>query len=352
MHAGQLSLDPKHHETLFFWHFASKYTSDKPRTVIWFNGGPGCSSLIGAWTEIGPFRFQDENTIIENDGSWNMFANLLFVDQPVGTGFSYIDTDSRIHELNEMANHFLSFLGRYIEVFPELLQNDIYLAGESFAGQYIPYIAKEILTKRSNLKLRGLLMGNAYIDPMTMYESYLPFAVENNLVKIILYSIMISAVKSEYASMHFPKKCMFSRKNVNLYYEYLKSLIFNQSLLINETYNDYKIWIDESVDYVCKQVYFDDNNIKLNVSRNFTLGDEYFNRNWPLIDQRLTQAGRRLASLLNQLAKNRSSRKFPPDTQALIIVLCIALAIGIFAVLSVCLYKRKHIIKHNVLISE
>ncbi|CAF4331248.1 unnamed protein product [Rotaria sp. Silwood2] len=183
MHAGQLSLDPKHNETLFFWHFASKYIADQSRTVIWLNGGPGCSSLIGAWMAIGPFRFQDENIIIENDGSWNMFANLLFVDQPVGTGFSYIDTDSRIHELDEMANHFLSFLDRYIEVFPELLQNDIYLAGESFAGQYIPYIAKEILTKRLNLKLRGLLMGNAYIDPMTMYESYLPFALANNLVK-------------------------------------------------------------------------------------------------------------------------------------------------------------------------
>ncbi|CAF4465588.1 unnamed protein product [Rotaria sp. Silwood2] len=168
MHAGQLPLDPKHNETLFFWHFASQYIADKSRTVIWFNGGPGCSSLIGAWTEIGPFRFQDENTIIENNGSWNMFANLLFVDQPVGTGFSYIDTDALIHELYAMANHFLSFLDRYIEVFPELLQNDIYLAGESFAGQYIPYIAKEILTKRSNLKLRGLLMGNAYIDPMTI----------------------------------------------------------------------------------------------------------------------------------------------------------------------------------------
>ncbi|CAF4070502.1 unnamed protein product [Rotaria sp. Silwood2] len=183
MHAGYLPVDPKHHGALFFWHFASKYTSDKPRTVIWFNGGPGSSSLIGAWAEIGPFRFQDENTIIENNGSWHMFVNLLFVDQPVGTGFSYIDTDALIHELDEMANQFLSFLDRYIEVFPELLQNDIYLAGESFAGQYIPYIAKEILTKRSKLKLRGLLIGNGWIDPVTIYESYLPFAVANNLVK-------------------------------------------------------------------------------------------------------------------------------------------------------------------------
>ncbi|CAF3805718.1 unnamed protein product, partial [Rotaria sp. Silwood1] len=44
------------------------------------------------------------------------------------------------------------------------------------------------------------------------------------------------------------------QSDVNLYYQYLKSLMFNQSLLVNETYNDYKKWIDESVDYVCKQV--------------------------------------------------------------------------------------------------
>ncbi|CAF5088779.1 unnamed protein product, partial [Rotaria sp. Silwood1] len=194
MHAGHLSVDPEHHGTLFFWHFASKHTSDKPRTVIWLNGGPGASSLVGAWTEIGPFRFQDENTIIENNGSWHLFVNLLFIDQPVGTGFSYIDNDSFIHELDEVVNHFVSFLDRYIEVFPELLQNDIYLAGESFAAQYIPYIAHEILAKRSNLKLRGLLIGNGWIDPVTIYELYLPFAVANNLVKInsVLYDIISS----------------------------------------------------------------------------------------------------------------------------------------------------------------
>ncbi|CAF1497962.1 unnamed protein product, partial [Adineta steineri] len=65
MHAGLLPVNPQHHGSLFFWHFEKKYHSDKLRTVIWLNGGPGCSSLIGAWMEIGPFRFQDENTMIE-----------------------------------------------------------------------------------------------------------------------------------------------------------------------------------------------------------------------------------------------------------------------------------------------
>ncbi|CAF3933266.1 unnamed protein product [Adineta steineri] len=120
--------------------------------------------------------------MIENDGSWHLYTNLLFVDQPVGTGFSTIDADSFIHELDEMANQFLGFLDQYIKIFPELLENDIYLAGESFAGQYIPYIAKAILEQRSALKLCGLLIGNGLIDPVTMYKSYLPFAVANNLV--------------------------------------------------------------------------------------------------------------------------------------------------------------------------
>ncbi|CAF2997789.1 unnamed protein product [Rotaria socialis] len=184
MHAGQIPISPKYDAALFFWHFASKNLADRSKTVIWLNGGPGCSSLIGAWLGIGPFRFQGKDTIIENDGSWHMSANLLFVDQPVGTGFSYTVNNSFISDLDEMANQFLSFLDRYVDVFPELLDDDIYLAGESFAGQYIPYIAKDILIKRSMLKLRGLLIGNGWIDPVTHYESYLPFAVAKNLVKV------------------------------------------------------------------------------------------------------------------------------------------------------------------------
>ncbi|CAF1352537.1 unnamed protein product [Adineta steineri] len=79
-----------------------------------------------------------------------------------------------------MAEHFLD---RYVEIFPEFLEEDIYLAGESFGGQYIPYIAKAILEKRSLLKLRGLLIGDGWIEPISLYNSYLPYAIANNLVK-------------------------------------------------------------------------------------------------------------------------------------------------------------------------
>jgi hypothetical protein len=128
--------------------------------------------------------------------------------------------------------------------------------------------------------------------------------------------------------------------------------MINQSSIVNETYDDYQIWIKESINYVCQQVYLDEDNIKLNVSRNFTLGENYFNRNWPVIDQRLAQAGRRLASLLNQLDKKRSTTKFSPAIQALITFACIQLGISILAGISVYLYKRQNKRQYEILVSE
>lgn len=80
----------------------SEHIADKPRTVIWLNGGPGCSSMDGALMEVGPFRVGDGGKLHLNEGRWNQFSNVLFVDNPVGTGFSFADTDSYLHELDEV----------------------------------------------------------------------------------------------------------------------------------------------------------------------------------------------------------------------------------------------------------
>lgn len=75
--------------------------------------------------EIGPYRLKDENTLVLNDGSWHEFANLLFVDNPVGTGFSYVDTDSYVHELDQMADQFIVFLEKFYALFPEYELDDV-----------------------------------------------------------------------------------------------------------------------------------------------------------------------------------------------------------------------------------
>lgn len=157
--------------------------------MIWLNGGPGCSSEDGALMEIGPYRVRQGGKLEYNDGSWDEFANLLFVDNPVGTGFSYVNTDSYLHELDEMADQFIIFLEKWFGLFPEYLQDDLYIAGESYAGQHIPYIARAILdrnkktTQKDRWNLQGLLIGNGWISPIHQYQAYSSFAFAEGLVQ-------------------------------------------------------------------------------------------------------------------------------------------------------------------------
>ena len=183
-------MDAANNGHLFFWHFQNRHIAQRQRTVIWLNGGPGCSSMDGALMEIGPYRLKDNRTLVENEGSWNEFANVLFVDQPVGTGFSYVNTNHYLHELTEMADHFVIFLTKFFELFPEYESDDFYIAGESYAGQHIPYIADAIFKRNDarvrslpEWKLRGLLIGNGWVDPEPQYLAYSTFAYKHGLLK-------------------------------------------------------------------------------------------------------------------------------------------------------------------------
>ncbi|KAF1811108.1 putative pheromone-processing carboxypeptidase kex1, partial [Eremomyces bilateralis CBS 781.70] len=188
MRHSHIPVDPANNGHLFFWHFANRHLADKPRTVLWLNGGPGCSSEDGALMEIGPYRVREGGQLELNPGSWDEFANVLFVDQPVGTGFSYVDTNSYVHELGEMAGQFVVFLENYYKLFPEAMGDELYIAGESYAGQYIPYIAKAILERNKKnlahpINLEGLIIGNGWISPAAQYPSYLQYAYKAGLIE-------------------------------------------------------------------------------------------------------------------------------------------------------------------------
>lgn len=122
---SHIEVAPEHHGNLFFWHFQNRHIANRQRTVIWLNGGPGCSSLDGALMEVGPYRVREGGKLEYNEGSWDEFANVLFVDNPVGTGFSYVDTDSFLHELDEMASHMIIFLEKFFDLFPQYARDDV-----------------------------------------------------------------------------------------------------------------------------------------------------------------------------------------------------------------------------------
>ncbi|GBB91735.1 hypothetical protein RclHR1_01910019 [Rhizophagus clarus] len=187
-HAGHILIDEKSESNIFFWLMHNLHIADNAKLIIWLNGGPGCSSMDGVFLETGPFRVNKDQTLRPFYGSWNEYANVLYVDQPVGTGFSFTNQNSYVNNLTQVPQQFLLFLDKFFEIFPEYSQDDIYLAGESFAGTYIPYIADGILKRNGGLpdnrkyNLRGLVIGNGWIDPITQYRSYYDFAIANNLL--------------------------------------------------------------------------------------------------------------------------------------------------------------------------
>ena len=80
---------------LHYVFISSSTDPTKDPVLIWFNGGPGCSSMLGFMQENGPWVIDDfETEIKENPYPWNSRANVLYIESPAGVGFSKANDDT------------------------------------------------------------------------------------------------------------------------------------------------------------------------------------------------------------------------------------------------------------------
>ncbi|KAG1371068.1 serine carboxypeptidase II-3 [Cocos nucifera] len=172
-YGGYVTVDAEAGRALFYY-FAEAVSADpssKP-LLLWLNGGPGCSSLgYGAMEELGPFRvMSDGKTLFRNPYAWNRVANVLFLESPAGVGFSYSNTTSDYGKSGDgrTAEDAYAFLVNWMERFPEYKGRDFFIAGESYAGHYVPQLAHTILQhNNTNINLKGIMIGNAAINDET-----------------------------------------------------------------------------------------------------------------------------------------------------------------------------------------
>ncbi|OUZ99792.1 Peptidase S10 [Macleaya cordata] len=172
-YSGYVTIDAEKGKALFYYFVESPKKSSTKPLLLWLNGGPGCSSFgNGAMMELGPFRVKsDGETLYLNEYAWNKEANIIFLESPAGVGFSYSNTTSD-YELSgdkRTAEDSYTFLINWLERFPEYKTRDFFIAGESYAGHFVPQLAQLILHRNKNtsqtvINLRGIAMGNAYID--------------------------------------------------------------------------------------------------------------------------------------------------------------------------------------------
>ncbi|KAI1754256.1 Alpha/Beta hydrolase protein [Xylaria castorea] len=207
-------------EHIFFWFFEARDVdpAEAPLTV-WINGGPGSSSMIGLFEELGPCRVDPEGNVYSNPYSWSNVSNMIFIDQPSQVGFSYSEPVSAYATANGVvvlpsaecpayapegscgtyaypnitltasstpaaAPNFWKTLQGFMGAFPQYARNGFHFATESYGGHYGPIFNKYIEEMNDHLprhakkiQLETVLIGNGWYDPMVQYQAYYNFTV-------------------------------------------------------------------------------------------------------------------------------------------------------------------------------
>lgn len=170
--SGYLDIGKHAEKHLFFWFFESRNNPESSPMVMWLNGGAGSSSSLGQFFELGPSFIGPELKPIRNHHSWNNNANMMFLDQPAGVGYSYNEGED-IASTIQAGKDVYAFLELFFQQFPQYLGNNFHIAGESYGGHYIPVFGREIISHADrSFNLTSLLIGNGLTDPLHQYDGY------------------------------------------------------------------------------------------------------------------------------------------------------------------------------------
>ena len=182
----------------FFWFFESRNDPKNDPIVLWLNGGPGCSSATGLFFELGPSSINSTLEPVHNPYSWNSNASVIFLDQPVGVGYSYSGGDE-VRNTKTAAKDVYVFLELFFQKFPQFTQNKFHIAGESYAGHYIPSFASEIINNADrSFELASVLIGNGITDPLIQAGEYRPMACGQGGYKPVLSEEQCDQMERDY----------------------------------------------------------------------------------------------------------------------------------------------------------
>lgn len=222
MFSGYLTVSEDNRRSIFYWYVESQNDPSSDPVVFWTNGGPGCSGLIGFGQEHRPFHFSKDGVISLNPYSWNSVANMLYVEIPAGVGFSYSDVPEDMNNVGdeETAADNLVVVEEFFKRFPERLVNEFYISSESYGGHYIPQLAKKIIERMAtpgfDIRFKGFLVGNPWVDPFTNDVAQVRSFFQHGLISLPMMNDWLSkcSERATYDHNRCPKGISRMRKNM------------------------------------------------------------------------------------------------------------------------------------------
>ncbi|KAH8371436.1 hypothetical protein KR093_007495, partial [Drosophila rubida] len=172
---------------MFYWLYytTANVTSYTERPLaIWLQGGPGASSTgYGNFEELGPLKLDGT----PREWTWVKDMNVMFIDNPVGSGFSYVDTSSAYTTSNkEIAMDLVELMKGFYDLHPEFKTVPLHIFCESYGGKMAPEFALElyyaIQRKEIESNLESVVLGDPWTSPIDSVLSWAPFLLQLGIV--------------------------------------------------------------------------------------------------------------------------------------------------------------------------
>jgi len=175
--------------------------------------------------ENGPYKVNETTGAVSvNPWSWNTRANLLYVDQPVGTGFSYADfSQDMVTDEKQVVAQMLAFMKEFYGFFPQYAALDLVIFAESYGGHYGPSIARGMVESSSyKFPLKAVGIGNGWVNAATQYPGYYEFA--SNWTGPIETTLLRAVYETCWATLEFGNN-PFAQADCNIYQEVVISAL-------------------------------------------------------------------------------------------------------------------------------
>lgn len=171
MYSGYLNTTNSERRLHYVMIYSESNSQPNDPLVMWLNGGPGCSSMLGMLHEIGPYIVGNNYTkgqqLTRNPYSWTRNANIVFLESPAGVGYSINNQRNYQHnDSTTVEDAYVALKDLLTRKFPLFRNSPFFLAGESYAGKYIPDLTAKILDNRNvfDVNLKGILVGNGIMS--------------------------------------------------------------------------------------------------------------------------------------------------------------------------------------------
>lgn len=215
--SGYFKLEGSRSKNYFYWFFESRGSPSTDPVIIWLTGGPGCSSILALLQENGPCSVNPDLSLKRNPFSWNERANIMWIDQPVGVGFSFGDKSEYATNETTVGNDMYQFLQQFFTAHGEYQKQEFYVFGESYAGHYVPAIAHRVFTGNQQneglrINLQGFGIGNGLTDPQVQYKYYPEMAYNNSYsVKAVSYPVYLAMKAAISPCIKMIEKCQTNK---------------------------------------------------------------------------------------------------------------------------------------------